>query len=112
MVGAAGLQSRAGNFHAIGRSSITSAIVQTLGQIAGGLVSWGALGLMAGFTLGRISNAASLAPCSGLGRPVGIRQLATTARDWRRFPALVMTPPSSPTSPSPPSPRWCRPCTG
>ncbi len=87
-----GLQSRAGNFHAIGRSSITSAVVQTLGQIAGGIASWGALGLMAGFTLGRISNAASLAPRSGLGRPVGIRDLATTARDWRRFPALVMTP--------------------
>ncbi|WP_433286928.1 oligosaccharide flippase family protein [Micromonospora sp. CA-244673] len=84
------VQSRRNRFTVVARSTVSSSLVQGAGQVAGGLLGWGAIGLAGGYLAGRVWCAAQLLDRIPRGGWAG---WWATAHRWRQF-CLLSTGPA------------------
>ena len=84
------LHARWGNFSKIGSSAASTAAVQTLAQVGAGIAGIGAIGLSAGYALGRFTNVIWLWPKEALPRLRG--HIRKTWRSASRFPRYNLAP--------------------
>jgi O-antigen/teichoic acid export membrane protein len=86
------LQSRRGNFSGLSLSTVSSSAIQNLGQILAGVTHAGALGLSAGYVVGRAWNVGVLSRGSGIRINNRFEQHWSTIKRWRRMPLMTMLP--------------------
>ncbi len=92
------LASRRDRFAAIGTSTVTGALTQTVAQVAAGPTGWGGVGLTGGYVLGRIVNTWGMRePRRMAGAEPGLAPppqvpLVAVMRRWRRMPLYATVP--------------------
>ncbi len=89
------LASRRDRFGAIGTSTVTGALTQTVAQVAAGPTGWGGVGLTCGYVLGRIINTWGMREprrTAGDSLPQPPVSLVAVMRRWRRMPLFATLP--------------------